>query len=128
MYTMENYYWGLVAYGIGVLMMMPVLWWVTRFIAWHPVKAFFRILVLVFLLTPMYAYPDMDYLAPAWVVGVFELVKPQTDKGIWHGLVPIGICFVVIYILETGIWLVLRKQVGTSVSSEDANSAASNSR
>ncbi len=124
MYTMENYYWGLVAYAIGVLMVMPVLWWATRFIAWHPVKAFFRILVLVFLLTPMYAYPDMHYLAPAWVVGVFELVKPQTDQGVWRGLLPIGVCFVVIYILETCLWLALRKRGRVSVSGADANSAA----
>ena len=116
MYTMENYYWGLVAYILGVLMVTPLLWWATRLIPWHPVKAFFRVLVLVFLLTPVYAYNDMSYLAPAWVVGVFEIIKPQTDEGIWRGLLPIGLCFVVIYALETTLWLFLRKRMAVSAS------------
>lgn len=110
MYTMENYYWGLVAYVLGVLMITPLLWWLTRFIPWRPIKAFFRLLVLSVLLTPMYAYQGMDYLAPAWAVGVFELFKPQTEEGIWHGLLPIAVCFAILYCLDLGQWLVFRKR------------------
>lgn len=107
---MENYYWGLVAYVLGVMMLTPLLWWLTRRISWHPIRAFIRLLVLTFLLTPMYAYPGMDYFAPAWVVAVFELVKPQTVDGIWHGLLPIMVCFVIIYCLDLALWLVFRKR------------------
>ena len=110
MYTMENYYWGLVAYVLGVMMLTPLLWWLTRPIPWRPIKAFFRLLVLTFLLTPMYAYQGMDYLAPAWVVAVFELIKPQTDEGIWHGLLPIAVCFVIVYCLDLVLWLLFRKR------------------
>ena len=114
MYTMENYYWGLVAYILGVLMVTPLLWWATRKIHWHPVQAFFRVFVLVFLLTPVYAYNDMSYLAPAWVVGIFEIIKPQSEEGMWRGLLPIGLSFVVIYVVETATWLFFRKRGTTS--------------
>ena len=107
MYTMENYFWGVVAYVIGVLLTTPLLWWVTGSIPWHPVKAFFRILMLAVLLTPAYPYEGMVYIAPAWIVGVFEVVKSQTGEGIWRGLIPIGFCFVVVYIVDLCLWRLL---------------------
>ena len=110
MYSLENHIWGLTAYFLGVVMVLPLLWWLTRSISWHPVKAFFRLLVLVILLTPVFAYESTSYLAPAWVVAVFELIKPQSEDGIWRGLLPIVVCFVVTYILETSLWLIFRKR------------------
>ena len=114
---MENYYWGLVAYILGVLMVTPLLWWATKKIPWHPVQAFFRVFVLVFLLTPVYAYNDMSYLAPAWVVGVFEIIRPQSEEGILRGLIPIGLSFIVIYAVETAAWLFLRNRGATPMAS-----------
>ena len=127
MYSTENYIWGLVAYVLGVALLIPFLWWATRAIAWHPVKAFFRIFALVFLLTPAFPYPGMDYLAPAWVVSLFEIVKPQTEEGIWRGLLPIGLCFVLIYTLEFILWLSLRRRSKRSrLKSQSAGSEPDN--
>jgi small-conductance mechanosensitive channel len=111
-YTTENYVWGLVAYVLGVLMLMPLLWWATRRLLWHPIKAFFRLLVITFLLTPTFPYQDMNHLAPAWVVGVFEIIKPQTSAGVWRGVLPITICFIVIYTIYIGLWLKFHKPRG----------------
>ncbi|RLA45959.1 MAG: hypothetical protein DRR06_00720 [Gammaproteobacteria bacterium] len=110
MYTMENYFWGVVAYVLGVFMFMPLLWWVTRIIPWHPVKAFLRILVMAILLTPAFPYPGMTYIAPAWAVSLFEMVKPQTENGVWRGIRPIGFFFVAVYLLDLCLWLLLRKR------------------
>ncbi len=110
MYSMENYYWGGVAYVLGVLLLTPALWWMTRFMKWHPLKAFFRVLVLAVLLTPAYAFNDMIYLAPAWTVSVFEAINPQTEQGVSRGLVPIVFCFAVVYVLDLCFWLLLRNR------------------
>jgi hypothetical protein len=112
MYSMENYIWGLVAYVLGVLMLTPLIWWLSRAIPWHPVKAFFRILVLVFLLTPAYPIDNTLYLAPAWSISLFEFVKPHTEQGILRGLLPIAWCFGVIYTVDLCLWLLLRKSRG----------------
>ncbi|HCO61686.1 MAG TPA: hypothetical protein DIT58_16025 [Porticoccaceae bacterium] len=115
MYTMENYIWGLVAYGLGVLLVTPLLWWITRFLPWHPLRAFFRILVLVVLLTPMIAHKGKDFLAPAWVVGVFHLVQPQEGRVLTDALTPIFVCFVLIYLLDLAVWLFIwRRRRGST--------------
>lgn len=110
MYSMENYIWGLVAYVLGVLMLTPLIWWLSRAIPWHPIKAFIRIFIMSLLLTPAYPFDNTFYLAPAWAVGLFELIKPQTEQGILRGLLPIALCFVVIYTLESCWWLWLRQR------------------
>lgn len=110
MYSTENYLWGGVAYLLGVLMLTPLLWWLTRAIAWHPVRAFFRILVLAFFLTPAFPYQDMTYLAPAWAVAMFEWVKPQSAEGVWRGLLPIGFSFAIAYALDLCVWSLLRSR------------------
>lgn len=109
MYTMENYYWGGVAYLFGVLLLVPILWSVTRFLPWSPVRAFFRLLVLAVLLTPIYPYSDKPYLAPAWAAAAFEYVNPVTEEGAMRGLLPIGFCFAVSYVLYLLIWLLWRR-------------------
>ncbi len=109
MYTMENYLWGGVAYLCGVLLLLPMLWSVTRFWPWAPLRAFFRILVLAVLLTPIYPYSDKPYLAPAWAAAAFEYVNPITDEGALRGLLPIGFCFAVAYVLYLIIWLLWRR-------------------
>ncbi len=104
MYTMENYVWGLVAYVLGVLLITPLLWWITRFLPWHPLRAFFRILVLAILLTPMIADLGQDFLAPAWMVGVFQVIIPQEGRDPGDALVPIAVCFVLVYVLDLAMW------------------------
>lgn len=112
MYTMENYVWGLVAYVLGVLLITPLLWWMTRCLPWHPLRAFFRILVLVTLLTPMIADTGQSFLAPAWVVGVFQLILPQEGRGLGDALAPIAVCFVLIYVLDLVMWLLFWRRRG----------------
>ncbi len=124
MYTTENYFWGAVAYVIGLLLITPLLWRATRFIPWHPVKSFFRIAVIVGLATPAFPYQDLDYLAPAWLVSVFEVIKPQTSDGIWRGLKPIIFCFVVVYIVELCLWRLLRNDTPKSDNTRGRRDAA----
>ena len=82
MYTEENYFWGLVIYGLGVLLMMPAMIKVTGFIMpWKPLRVVLRVFFVALLVTPVYAYKDVEFLAPAWVVAPFELVRPTSEEG-----------------------------------------------
>lgn len=89
MYTYENYIWGLVAYGLGCLLVLPLTWKLTRLaISWSPPRMILRLLLAAFFLTPIKAYQDMDYLAPAWVVAAFEMVRPTTVEGPFRAIMP----------------------------------------
>lgn len=104
MYTPENYFWGCAGYVLGVLLFLPLLWWVTRFLPWHPLRAFFRMLSLAVLLTPVFPYEGMTYLAPAWATAVFELIKPTMEQGVQRVLLPIGFSFAILYALNLCFW------------------------
>ena len=85
MYTAENYVWGLVAYYLGAVL----------------------VLISVVLLLPFNAYPDMDYLAPAWFISLFEGITKSTDEGYLRAGVPLIVaCLVGIICYATGstIW------------------------
>lgn len=128
MYTMENYIWGLVAYVLGVLLITPLLWRITRSLPWHPVKAFIRILVLVILLTPMIVDRQQNFLAPAWVVGVFELIQPQDGRNPEDVLTPIILSFVLIYLLDLAVWQLFRRRRAGAGSPATATETESTAR
>ncbi|KJS07687.1 MAG: hypothetical protein VR73_08325 [Gammaproteobacteria bacterium BRH_c0] len=103
MYTVENYIWGLVAYSLGCLLIAPLLWKFSRVaLRWTPLRILFGLFVAAFLLTPIKAYQDMDFIAPAWVVAGFEMVRPTTVEGPFRALMPMMAAFlglVLLYIL-----------------------------
>ncbi|MCK9564166.1 MAG: hypothetical protein M0R02_15750 [Bacteroidales bacterium] len=106
MYTMENYVWGLVAYGLGCLLMLPLTWRLTRLlIPWSPPRVIVRLFAAAFLLTPVKAYEDMDFLAPAWVVAGFELVRPTTVEGPFRAIMPMLAVFLAGVLLYVGFVL-----------------------
>ena len=72
MYSMENYFWGVVGYLVGAIV---VLWYLVRLLGHIPFKYVRHILVIVFmaiLFAPIMAYTDQPFFAPAFVVMVFE--------------------------------------------------------
>lgn len=103
MYTAENYLWGLVAYALGCLLILPGFWKATRLlIPWAPPRAIVRLLLAAVILTPIKAYEDMMFIAPAWVVATFEVFRPTTVEGPFRALMPILAVFfglVLLYIL-----------------------------
>ena len=110
MYTPENYFWGGIAYILGVLMATPFIWWATRRLPWYPLRAFFRVLCLALLLTPVFPYQGMTYLAPAWATAAFELIKPTMEHGVRRVLIPIGFSFAVFYALSLCVWLLFKNR------------------
>lgn len=106
MYTMENYVWGLVAYGLGCLLMLPLTWKLTRLlIPWGPPRAIVRLFAAALLLTPVKAYEDLHFLAPAWVVAGFELVQPTTVEGPFRAIMPMLVVFFAAVLLYLGFVL-----------------------
>lgn len=90
MYTNENYLWGLVAYGVGFLLMMPLLYKLSRAVLpWRFLRQLFWVLVIAALLTPVRAYTDMAFLAPAWMVALFEFIRPMSQEGPARAVTPI---------------------------------------
>ena len=89
MYTDENYLWGLVGYYLGVLLLLVPTWWLTRPLPGFPLRALVRCAAVALLATPMLAYPDLKYLAPAWGVMLFDALSPAHSDGLLRGVVPL---------------------------------------
>ncbi len=114
MYTDENYLWGLVAYGLGFLLILPMLLWATRFvIPWRGVRTVVRLFLVALLITPVRAYTDMHYLAPAWLVAGFEFFQPTSPEGPARSVAPIVIVFAALLLVAL-IWHLVQRRTGRS--------------
>jgi hypothetical protein len=103
MYTPENYYWGIAVYIAGVLLMAPFIWKaVAAIFRWRGLTALVRLMVFTFLLVPVRAYPDMDYLAPAWVVMAFEFIRPSSIEGPARAIAPLVMTYLGLVIAYIG--------------------------
>lgn len=90
MYSDENYLWGLVAYGLGCILMAPLLYKLSlKLLPWRFLRYFFWILLFAVFLTPVRAYTDMTFLAPAWMVALFEFIRPTSQEGPARAVTPI---------------------------------------
>jgi hypothetical protein len=107
-YTDENYLWGLVGYYLGVLLLLVPTWWLTRPLPGFPLRALVRCAAVALLATPMLAYPDLKYLAPAWGVMLFDALSPAHSDGLLRGVVPLLAVFGLLYVLTLLAWLPLR--------------------
>lgn len=111
MYSHENYLWGLVAYGLGFLLLLPLMLRFTRFvIPWKSLRTVVLLLFLAVLLTPVKAYNDMYFLAPAWMVALFEFVRPSSVEGSARAVTPIVVVFAGL-LLAALAWVLLRRYV-----------------
>lgn len=97
MYSDENYFWGLVAYYLGVVLVVLFLYWYRKLIPWRHPRNLILLLVAVFLLVPVAAYPDLKYLAPAWFVGIYSLIVQEQEEAI-RAFVPIIVVAVLVVV------------------------------
>ncbi|WIO73040.1 hypothetical protein QP938_06870 [Porticoccaceae bacterium LTM1] len=83
MYTMENYFWGLVGYGLGGAVVMWYLFWLGRFVAWKYLRHGLLLLMATLIFTPVTVLTDGVHLAPAFTILVFEglLGSEGSDPG-----------------------------------------------
>lgn len=88
MYSDENYFWGLVAYYLGVGLVILFLWAYRKVIPWRHPRHFLLLLAAVVLLVPVKAYPDLKYLAPAWFVSIYALITHEQQEAV-RAFVPI---------------------------------------
>ncbi|MFZ5654570.1 MAG: hypothetical protein ACOY42_09290 [Pseudomonadota bacterium] len=108
MYTDENYFWGLVGYYLGVLLLLVPAWRLTRPLPGFPLRALVRCALVALLGTPMLAYPDMHYLAPAWGVMLFDAIDPEPHDGLLRGVLPLAAVFGLLYAVTLLAWVPLR--------------------
>jgi hypothetical protein len=125
-YSEENYFWGLVGYYLGVLLVLAPLWRITRPLPGFPLRALARVAVITLLATPMFPYRDMHYLAPAWGVMLFDAIGPERGDALLRGVLPLLAVFGLLYVLTLGVWLTFRpRRSAASTASKPANTAQS---
>lgn len=109
MYSEENYIWGLVAYGLGVVLVLPAMLKVTALVMpWKflsPLKLVVRAFFVVLLVTPVYAYKETTFFAPAWMVAAFETISPSTPEGPALAYATLTSVFISVFLLIIGFYI-----------------------
>lgn len=119
MYSHENYLWGLVAYGLGFLLLLPLIFTIAKVVMpWRVPRNLILIFLFTLLLTPVRAYTDMSFLAPAWMVTALEIIKPTTPEGAARALTPLAVTYVALSLSYIGwvvFWAVRRRNAAKAL-------------
>lgn len=99
MYTMENYYWGLVGYYLGALLLILFVCHFRKIVPGRHFRNLLVLLIAAILLVPMSAYLDSSFFAPAWFVSIFEGITEEAEQAYLRGLQPIIVCYLVAVVL-----------------------------
>jgi len=101
MYSTENYIWGWIAYSMGVLCLLSLFWLLIKKISMRWLRHMLLLFFAVLFFTPVTAYPDNPYWAPAFFVSLYEGIM-LNDMGFHRGLAPIlaiGFVSSIVYLL-----------------------------
>lgn len=98
MYTASNYFWGMVAYYVGALVVIWYLWWLLASIPYRHGRNLLLLLGAAVLFTPVQAYPDSElpYLAPAFLVYAFENLVFDATQDRQRALLPMLFVYLVL--------------------------------
>jgi uncharacterized membrane protein YccC len=111
MYSVESYLWGWAAYSVGVLCLLGLFWLLIKKIASQWIRHLLLILFLVAFFTPVTAYPDTPYLAPAFFVSFYEgIFLSHKEMGFQRGLAPILAVGFIAIILYSLVLPILRRK------------------
>lgn len=88
MYTEQEYLYGWLIYLLGVAVIVACGWWLTAAIRFKELRQLLRLTAIVTFLVPWYADPDLEYLAPAWLIAAFEGLFESGDA-FWRAGTPL---------------------------------------
>lgn len=114
MYTASNYFWGMVGYYVGALIVMWYIRWLLVKIPYRHVCNLLCLLFVAVLFTPVKAYQDAElaHLAPAFLVYAFESIVSESSQDPTRALMPIVFVFLILLAGYAGLlwWLHRRRQ------------------
>lgn len=87
MYTEQEYLYGWLFYLLGVAIILACGWWLTWGMRFKPLRQWLRVAAVVTFLVPWEVAPELDYLAPAWLIAAFEGVFEGADA-FWRAGTP----------------------------------------
>lgn len=102
MYTQGEYLYGWLLYLLGAVLLIGCVWWMSRGWRSGEVRQLVRLGSIVFFLVPWQASPDLDYLAPAWIIAGFEGVFDGAEA-FWRAGAPLLVCLGVAMVVSL-IW------------------------
>ena len=106
MYTADNYFWGLVAYYVGALIVIWYIYWLLARVSHRHIRNTVALLFVAILITPVQAYPDpqLHQLAPAFLVYLFEGLVYTNQQEPVRGLLSILLVYLLL-LIGYGGWL-----------------------
>lgn len=114
MYTAENYYWGLVGYYLGCLLLMSFFYRYRMLIPGRYFRHLLLLLIATVLCVPVTAYLDSSFLAPAWFVSIFEAMTDPLEQAYLRGLQPIIVCYLAVAVIYL-LWAIFAGRKPVSV-------------
>ena len=121
MYTASNYFWGLVAYYLGALVVIWYIYWLLRKIPYRHVRNSLGLMFVALLFTPVQAYQgaELAHLAPAFLVYLFEGLVFASSQDPERALMPMLFVLLVLMALYIG-WEWWRFQRRKQVAGDDS--------
>jgi|GEM_PF-4116500 len=96
-----NYLLAWVVYLLASLGAMILFWRIIRFIPVQAIKNILQLLFSTFIIVPWYIHSGSDYMAPAYVISVFEVFIRKQEVGM--ATYVLGGLLLLVFIGSTGI-------------------------
>jgi len=121
--TENEYMWAWVIYLAAVAVLYAVFWYFTGKIRWSEPKQLLRVVLPVFLLVPWISDPQYDFLAPAWIISVSDMLLNGVDA-FWRAGLALVLALIITVlassIVSIVLWLRSRKHNAEPENETDA--------
>ena len=104
--TQNEYIWAWAVYLLGVAMLMGIYWYWTSKLRWKEFNHFSRLSLAIVFLVPWYTDASKEYLSPAWLVSLADLLF-YGPKEFWRAGLIVVLALAIAWALST-IYFIVR--------------------
>ncbi len=98
--TDAEYIWAWVAYLCGAGMVLGIFWYWTSKLPWSELRHILRLILAILLLVPWYTDPGKDFLSPAWLVSLADVLL-HGAKAFWRAGLILVVSVILVLLLST---------------------------
>lgn len=106
MFSSSEYVMAWMAYLVGSVGMMIVVWYLTRKITFSALRHLLQLVAAILMVTPYYADPQQPYLAPALIMALLEGIF-EGPEAMWRAGIPLLatlFCGIVLLVIIELLW------------------------
>ena len=101
----QEYVWAWAIYLCSSTVLFAVFYYVTSKLAWAELRQLLRVVLAVILFVPWYTDAQQDYLSPAWLISIADVLLYES-KSFWRAGLALVLSLVIAVVLSSAysIW------------------------